>query len=265
MRLWNYSFLAATDLTTRVQGWFEAGGYIVLFGLLFSCGLGMPLPEDIPLLMAGVFVYHGKMRLVFACIVAWCGIIGGDCVLYHLGKRYGTNITRVPFIGKHVNAARLKDAERWFGKYGIWVVAVGRLFAGIRGIMVVSAGTIRYSFVKFLIADGLAALVSGGIWVWLGWWGAKTIGDPATIMQRAEPYKFRISMGLLAGAILVVVYIVWRHKRKATISQVLAETVVEKESWWSQDIYGRRPKDTAGNTGNDETRNSNDELNSKQE
>ena len=30
-----------------------AGGYYVLFGLLFSCGLGVPIPEDVPLLVAG--------------------------------------------------------------------------------------------------------------------------------------------------------------------------------------------------------------------
>ena len=28
----------------------EAGSYVLLFGLLFACGLGLPLPEDIPLL-----------------------------------------------------------------------------------------------------------------------------------------------------------------------------------------------------------------------
>ncbi len=229
MRLWNCSFLAALDVTTRVQGWFEAGGYVVLFGLLFSCGLGLPLPEDIPLLMAGVFVYHGKMQLVWACILAWCGIIGGDCVLYNMGKRYGMNITRVPFVGKHVTEARIRQAEKLFEKYGVWVVAVGRLFAGVRGGMVVAAGTIRYNFVKFIIADGLAALVSGGIWVWLGWWGAKTIGDPATIMQRAEPYKFRITLGLAIAAILVILYLVWRHRRKATISQVLAAKAAAAE------------------------------------
>jgi membrane protein DedA with SNARE-associated domain len=47
--------LLGLDLN-HVQGWLEAGGYFVLFGLLFACGLGLPLPEDIPLLLAGYFV-----------------------------------------------------------------------------------------------------------------------------------------------------------------------------------------------------------------
>ena len=35
------------------------------------------------------------------------------------------------------------------------VVGIGRMFAGIRGGMVIAAGTTRYRFIKFIIADGL--------------------------------------------------------------------------------------------------------------
>src|SRR6185295_18583359 len=94
-----------------VEQWIEAGGYFVLFGLLFACGLGLPMPEDIPLMIAGALVANGKMHLAFACVIAWCGIIGGDCVLYHLGKKFGLEITRVPFIGKHLTKERIEKVE----------------------------------------------------------------------------------------------------------------------------------------------------------
>src|SRR5690242_1100290 len=93
-------FLAISFNT--VQGWLTTGGYFVLFGLLFACGLGLPLPEDIPLMAAGVLIANGKMHVAVAAVAAWCGIIGGDIVLYHLGKKFGLEITRVPFVGKHV-------------------------------------------------------------------------------------------------------------------------------------------------------------------
>lgn len=203
--------------------WMEAGGYLLLFGLLFACGLGFPMPEDIPLLLAGFAVAQGKMNLAIAGALAWCGIIGGDICLYHLGKKYGLQITRVPFVGKHLTQARIERAEHLFKRYGIWVVAVGRLFAGIRGGMVVAAGTIRFNFVKFLIADGLAALVSGGMFIALGWWGGKTIGDPAETMRRIEPYKEWVVVGIAVAVVLVVAYLWWRHKRHKAIGDVVAE------------------------------------------
>src|SRR5688572_9717461 len=165
--------LAIFDPQT-VERWFVSGGYFVLFGLLFACGLGLPLPEDIPLLLGGYFVALGKMNIVWVGVLAWLGIIGGDCCLYWLSRRYGMGITNVRFIGTHVTKDRILWAQAKFEKYGVWVVAVCRLFAGVRGAMVIAAGVVRFNFVKFVIADGIAALVSGGLFVYLGYLAGKT-------------------------------------------------------------------------------------------
>ena len=199
-------------------------GYLVLFGLLFSCGLGMPLPEDIPLLTAGMLVGAGKMNLIAASICAWCGIIGGDCVLYYLGHRYGLNITKVPVVGKHVTTDRIEKAERLFEKWGVWVVAVGRLFAGIRGAMVVAAGTIRFSFIKFLIADGLAALISGGLFVWLGMKFGELIKEP-WFHKKVNDYGLWILIAVILLVIIFVAAHLLRRKGHRLPSEVAADTL----------------------------------------
>ena len=169
----HWSLMLAFEMTwnpgPHVQRWIESGGYFVLFGLLFACGLGLPLPEDIPLLIAGALVARGKMNLALAAIFGWCGIIGGDVCLYHLGRKFGLEVQRLPFVGRHLSAKRLDQVHGLFERWGVWVVAVGRMFAGIRGAMVVVAGAIRFTFWRFLIADGLAAVVSGGLFLALGY------------------------------------------------------------------------------------------------
>ena len=215
--------LALFDIN-QVRHWIEAGGYFLIFGLLFSCGLGVPIPEDIPLFLGGFFVAQGRMELAITCILAWCGIIGGDCVLYHLGKKYGLNITRLPLIGKHVTKHRIELAERLFERYGIFVVGIGRMFAGIRGAMVIAAGTIRYNFIKFVIADGLAAIVSGGLFIALGYWCGKVVGDPKQFMrEKIDPYKTWVMLGIAAVAILIGLYLWWRHRRHETIAEVVID------------------------------------------
>ena len=209
----------------QVEGWFEWGGYFILFGLLFACGLGMPLPEDIPLLLAGYFVAQGKMHLVIASIIAWCGIIGGDCVLYYFGRRYGLEITRVPFVGKHLTKERILKAEQLFENYGIWVVAVGRMFAGIRGAMVVAAGATRFNFLKFVIADGLAAIVSGGLFVALGYWAGRKLGSVAEMRQKIKGVEHWV----IGGAIVVVaVFVVWLWMRKKSDKPKLSDVALTK-------------------------------------
>lgn len=190
---------ASLDPVT-VEAWLAAGGYLLLFGVLCLCGLGLPLPEDVPLIAAGALIATGKMHWLGACVVAWSGIMIGDLLLYHIGKRFGRNVSMIPVVGRHINQDRLDKVEKWFEKYGIWVVAIGRMFAGVRGAMVLTAGTIRYSLVKFIIADGIAAIVSGGLFVLLGYWLGQNLPE---LMRRVERGK------LVFLGIVVVAGLIW--------------------------------------------------------
>jgi membrane protein DedA with SNARE-associated domain len=182
-----------------------------LFGLLFGCGLGLPLPEDIPLLAAGLMVFLHRFNLPLTAVCAWCGIIGGDCVLYHLGRRFGLEVTKVPVIGSHLTLSRILWVEERFKRWGIWVVAVGRLFAGVRGAMVVCAGAIRFPFWKFLIADGLAAIVSGGTFLALGYYFGTRMDVLREHVQQGKKWAL---LALLAAAAGIGVWI-WLHNRLA--------------------------------------------------
>jgi membrane protein DedA with SNARE-associated domain len=210
----------------NIQRWFHAGGYFVMFGLLFACGVGLPLPEDIPLLLGGYFIATAHWHLIYVAILAWCGIIGGDCCLYWLSRKYGLNVTKIRLIGRHVTKERILWAEEYFEKYGVFVVAVCRLFAGVRGAMVIAAGSIRFNFIKFVIADGLAALVSGGLFIWLGWWAGKKLGSIAHLRERIKEYEHWVVLGLVVvlGGLFGWFYL--RHRRhKPAISQVALEKV----------------------------------------
>lgn len=194
-----------------VRGWLETGSYGALFGLLLSCGIGVPIPEDVPLIAGGILIARHQWHWAIAAPLAWLGIIGGDCILYTIGYFYGEKIVHVPFIGKHVTLHRIKRAENMFRKYGIWMVGIGRLFMGIRGAMVVTAGTSRFKFVKFIIADGIAAIFSGGIFMILGFYGG-TYGGDIGHKVRAFRYSMWAGAGLLA--IILTIYFFWRDRKR---------------------------------------------------
>jgi membrane protein DedA with SNARE-associated domain len=203
-----YGLLAHIDLDKQVLTWVARGGYPVLFGLLFACGLGLPLPEDIPLLAAGAMVGAGKFNLAITAVCGWLGIIGGDCVLYHLGKRYGMEVTRLPFVGRHLTMSRILWVEQRFKRYGIWVVAVGRLFAGVRGAMVVCAGAIRFPLGRFLVADGIAAIFSGGIFLSLGYWFGSRMD---WLREHVTETKKWVTLGLIIVLLIGGVWVWWRN------------------------------------------------------
>lgn len=205
------------NVAHRVELWMQSGSYFVLFGLLFACGLGFPLPEDIPLLIAGALVANGRMNLALAAICAWCGIIGGDIVLYNLGRKFGMEVRRLPLVGHHLSQERLEQVHRMFEKWGVWVVAVGRMFAGIRGAMVVVAGAIRFTFWKFLIADGLAAVVSGGLFLALGYLFGRNMQALRQKVDEGKKYTL-LAVLVIAAGVGIWIWLRQRKKRARSIS-----------------------------------------------
>jgi membrane protein DedA with SNARE-associated domain len=192
-------FAVHLHIFEHVMDWMSRYGYIVLFGVLFSCGLGLPVPEDIPLVVAGVLVSQGRMHMGLAAICAWCGIVGGDVVLYHLGKHFGLEVKRIPVIGRHLSQKRIDYVHRMFERWGVGMVAVGRMFAGVRGTMVVVAGTIRFTFWKFLLTDGLAACVSGGLFFMLGYWFGNNKGLREHFVEEGKKWMMLICVVVAVG------------------------------------------------------------------
>jgi membrane protein DedA with SNARE-associated domain len=151
----------------------------------------------------------GKFNPAIAGICAWCGIIGGDCVLYYLGKRFGLEVTKIPLIGRHLTLSRILWVEQRFKRWGVWVVAVGRLFAGVRGAMVVCAGAIRFPFWRFVVADGLAAVVSGGLFIALGFYFGKNMDMLRDEVAKGKRFALLAVLVLIAGIGMWV----WIHKK----------------------------------------------------
>src|SRR5690606_36735321 len=138
--------------------------------------------------------------------------------------RHGLNITRLPLIGRHVTRERIERVERLFENYGVWVVAIGRLFAGIRGAMVVAAGVTRFHFTKFFITDGLAALISGGLFVWLGYLFGKNL---ETLVRQVKKGENLVLIGVIIIVAEIAAYAWWRKRKHKAITDAALETAVE--------------------------------------
>ena len=209
------NYLILGFLHIPVESWIEGGGYVAVFGVLFCCGLGLPVPEDGPLLFAGAMVARGRLNLALAAICAWCGIVGGDIVLYHLGKVFGLEVKRVPMLGRHLSQKRLDQVHGMFEKWGVWVIVVGRMFMGIRGAMVVVAGMIRFTFWKFLLADGLTAILSGGLFLGLGYLFGSKMDVLKEHVERGKAWALIVVLTIAVGvAVWILLHRRGRGRRR---------------------------------------------------
>ena len=74
--------------------------YFMVFGILLLCGLGLPIPEDVTLILGGILSYYGLCDLSLMIVVCFAGVMVGDSLMFWLGAHYGRQLTKKWFFHK---------------------------------------------------------------------------------------------------------------------------------------------------------------------
>jgi membrane protein DedA with SNARE-associated domain len=141
----------------------ETYGYLAVFLFVAVESLGIPVPGETALIVAGAYAghtHHLSPWAIFA--VAAAGAIIGDNVGFWLGDRFGYRLARR--YGQHLwlNERKLKIARYIFDSHGPKVVFLGRFVSILRTYSALLAGSSRMRWKRFLPANA-----AGGI-VWAG-------------------------------------------------------------------------------------------------
>lgn len=166
------SYTAGPMLFFEDPGWldhlFGEFGYLAPFLVLLLCGLGLPLPEEVSLIGAGVLVHRGEVRFLPITLVCAIAILLGDSIPFWLGRRYGLAALRVHWVARMVHPERFARLQRRFEEHGNWATFVCRFFAGVRIPGYFVAGMMGMSYPRFVLLDALGVLISVPISIFLG-------------------------------------------------------------------------------------------------
>lgn len=188
--------------------------YIGIAVWLMLAGLGVPLPEDIPLIFGGAMAGAGKINVYVHFFISMAFILIGDSCLFFIGRRLGKATEVSPRWARLITHERRAKVHTFFEKYGMWTVFFGRFVAGIRGAVFLSAGMADFSFKKFLLMDFLAALVSVPVWIYLGW----IFGENwQKILAEATEYSNWV-VAVSAG-LVVIGLLAWKRFKKPRAAQ----------------------------------------------
>ena len=74
-----------------VSTYIEHFTYLGLFVVLMLCGLGMPIPEEVAIVLAGVLSAEEKLYWGWALLACLVGALLGDSVMYLIGRQVGAH------------------------------------------------------------------------------------------------------------------------------------------------------------------------------
>jgi membrane protein DedA with SNARE-associated domain len=208
-----------SDVVMQSEG---VAAYAVIFGVLVACGLGVPLPEDISLVTGGFLAYLEVANLFVMMAVGFVGILCGDSLIFLAGRRFGSKVGRASgFFARVVTPEKRQRVEQLFHRHGEKIVMVARFLPGVRAVTYFTAGSAQMKYSRFIVWDGIAALASAPLFVYLGY----RFGDELERLIRAVRHGESAALVgiLVVGIVLIVARQIKASRRRRGIGKGLPQ------------------------------------------
>lgn len=134
-------------------------GYLAIFAFVVLGNLGVPIPENSVLWLAGFFVWKGRLSLPFVLLAGIVAAVAGDNLGYWIGRRYGQRAVERHGRTIRLTPERLDRMRRFVHRYGPVGVFLARFVIGLRFMAGPLAGSLGLPPLPFLLANVLGALV----------------------------------------------------------------------------------------------------------
>lgn len=201
--------------------------YAALVLLMLAAGLGLPMSEDLVLLVVGYLARTGIVDPWITLVLGYASVLAGDWMIFRMGRRFGPSLTTHPLTKKMFPPKRLAWLERHYARWGTLTVVVARHVAGLRAPAFALAGAGRMSERRFLVADGLSALLTTPLMVWLGY----AFGDR---MEQLFGNVRQVQWVLLGGlaATLIVAAVVRAMRRSRPVEEAAPPAADDDDDDW---------------------------------
>ncbi len=237
--------------------WLQKYRYMAMFGVLFLCGIGLPIPEEVTLIGSGVLVGFKIADFWITSLICVVAILIGDSIIFFTGRKLGRSFPDSWFI----RAINNKKVHRQFAKHGNKAVFFARFLAGVRIGVYAYAGQHGMRWPKFILLDLLGALISGPTSIYFGMWAAQKLAPGKTPQEALEKaklvyndYEHIILLSIAALAAIVIAYAVYKTRRyrkeiKRAIEEKKDAAQTEKDAAPAQEDAGQPVKnDEESNT-----------------
>lgn len=183
-------------------------GYWGIFAFVFAGNLGVPLPEETVLLVAGFLAGRNELDLRTVYLVGITSAIAGDCCGFMVGRTGGQRLFerlagRFRFI-RH----RYERLQAFFHAHGSKAVFMARFITGARFMAGPMAGAAGMKFWRFLGWNMLGALIWCSLVITVGYLVGDELERVAYVAHRASHW-----MALVAFLVLAAIWIFWLRER----------------------------------------------------
>ncbi len=138
------------------------------FFLTFLENIFPPSPSDALIVFMGTLVASGDIGFIPLLIAATIGSTVGFATMFWLGLKFEKKIIESNKI-KFISRKLVEKVERWFQKWGYWLIIANRFLSGTRAVIAFFAGMSLLSFKRSIILSFFSALLWNAILIYIGY------------------------------------------------------------------------------------------------
>ncbi|MCE5266630.1 MAG: DedA family protein [Planctomycetaceae bacterium] len=187
----------------------QPGSYLAITIVLILTGAGLPLPEEVPIIAAGVLAANNTLDPLLALASCLVGALVGDAIMYWVGYHFGRGLLRDrSWWSRLITPEREERVEKMFREHGLKVFFVARFLVVIRSPLYLTAGILQVSFRKFVLIDLICATVVVTTFFGLTYFLGKNYAE---LFKTAEVW---LTVAVVIG-LAVAAFAFWRcHRRR---------------------------------------------------
>jgi membrane protein DedA with SNARE-associated domain len=205
-----------------LQQFLEEFTYAGVFLALFLGGLGVPLPEEVPVLTSGVLAHEGIVRWWLALPVCLVGVVSGDAALYWVGRHWGERVLKWRIVRHVLSVERERTLTEAYHRHGVKIVFTARHVMGLRVAAFLTAGIVRVPFPRFIAADAAAAMIGVPISFGVAYFFADRVHEIMADVHRAQ--RWLLFAGFVVAAVWITVHAWKRGVRLEREAQAARDT-----------------------------------------
>jgi membrane protein DedA with SNARE-associated domain len=133
----------------------DAVGPLGIFFLMLLETIFPPIPSEVIMPLAGMRAADGQFGLTAVIFAGTLGAMVGNVFWYAAARAIGLARFRI-LIKRHgrwltMDWSDVKRVQKLFGRFGSWLVFLGRMLPTVRTVISIPAGLVHMRFVRFLI------------------------------------------------------------------------------------------------------------------
>lgn len=190
--------------------------FIDMYGLwvVFVCVLldqgGLPTPAYPPIIVTAALAVDGHRSVVEVLLVATLAAVAADVVWYACGRRFGAAMLRLICRISLSPDSCVGATRRVYGRWGAPSLIFAKYVPGLAAVATTLAGETRISVTRFILYDGLGAMLWAGGAIALGVIFHDAVEAVLLTLEDLGNY----ALLLLAGVVVLFIVGKWRQRRR---------------------------------------------------